>query len=85
MIFYFTGTGNSLYVAKQLDDERYSIPQAYSQKELHFTAERIGIVCPVYGHEMPGMVKEFLQKAVLETTYFYIVRSEERRVGKECH
>mgnify|MGYP001064305677 CR=1 FL=1 len=81
MIFYFTGTGNSLYVAKQLDDERYSIPQAYSQKELHFTAERIGIVCPVYGHEMPGMVKEFLQKAVLETTYFYIVLTYGNRHG----
>ena len=27
MIFYFTATGNSLYVAKQLDDKRFSIPQ----------------------------------------------------------
>ena len=27
MVFYFTGTGNSLYVAKQLDETRISIPQ----------------------------------------------------------
>ena len=27
MIFYFTGTGNSLYAAKHFDKELYSIPQ----------------------------------------------------------
>lgn len=27
MVLYFTGTGNSLYVAKKLDDVRLSIPQ----------------------------------------------------------
>ena len=26
MILYFTATGNSLYVARQLDNERFSIP-----------------------------------------------------------
>ena len=62
MIFYFTGTGNSLYVAKQLDAERISIPQALKQENMTFEAPAIGVVCPVYGHEMPGMVKEFLQR-----------------------
>ena len=28
VIFYFTATGNSLYVAKNLEDERVSIAQA---------------------------------------------------------
>lgn len=28
MTFYFTATGNSLYVAKQLDESPISIPQA---------------------------------------------------------
>ncbi len=32
MIFYFTGTGNSLYAAKKLDEERISIPQALRWK-----------------------------------------------------
>ena len=57
MIFYFTGTGNSLYVAKELDEEIISIPQVIKQERLEFAADSIGIVCPVYGHEMPGMVK----------------------------
>ncbi|MBD5476273.1 MAG: flavodoxin family protein, partial [Lachnospiraceae bacterium] len=56
MIFYFTGTGNSLYVAKELDEEIISIPQVIKQERLEFAADSIGIVCPIYGHEMPGMV-----------------------------
>lgn len=73
MVFYFTGTGNSLYVAKCLDAERISIPQAIHGESLDFTADSIGIVCPVYGHEVPAMVKEFVQKASFETDYFYMV------------
>lgn len=73
MVFYFTGTGNSLYVAKQLDETRISIPQVIHLEELTFEEESIGVVCPVYGHEMPGMVKEFLQKARFKTDYFYLV------------
>lgn len=73
MVFYFTGTGNSLYAAKYLDTERASIPQAIHGESLAFQAERIGIVCPVYGHEMPKLVKEFIKKFTFQTDYFYIV------------
>jgi hypothetical protein len=65
MIFYFTGTGNSLYVAKQLEEEPISIPQVIHKEELSFRASSIGVVCPVYGHEMPGMVKEFIKRQIL--------------------
>ena len=81
MVFYFTGTGNSLYAAKQLDNERYSIPQMLREKNLSYTAEKIGVVCPVYGHEMPGMVKKFLKKAVFDTDYFYIILTYGNRHG----
>lgn len=73
MIFYFTGTGNSLYIAKQLDENIVSIPQVIKNEELKFTADKIGVVCPIYGHEMPKMVKEFLAKAEFNTSYFYII------------
>lgn len=46
MVFYFTGTGNSLYAAKELDAEIISIPQAIKQERLEFAADSIGIVCP---------------------------------------
>ena len=46
MIFYYTATGNSLYVAKRLSDNLLSIPQLMKQDELVFEDETIGIVCP---------------------------------------
>lgn len=73
MVFYFTGTGNSLYVAKELDRDCISIPQAVHDINAVYEDTRIGIVCPVYGHEMPAMVKEFLKKSVFHTEYFYLV------------
>ena len=36
MVFYFTATGNSLYVAKQLDEERLSIPQEMNRENRHY-------------------------------------------------
>lgn len=73
MIFYFTGTGNSLYVAKTLDEEIISIPQVIKQERLEFAAGSIGIVCPVYGHEMPAMVKEFIRRVSFDTGYLFVV------------
>lgn len=67
MVFYFTATGNSLYIAKQLESEPVSIPQIINNTDLTFEADKIGIVCPVYGHEMPKMVKEFIKKATFKT------------------
>ena len=35
MLFYFTGTGNSLYVARQIEEKPISIPQIlHQEKEL---------------------------------------------------
>ena len=73
MVFYFTATGNSLYIAKQLESEPVSIPQVINNPDLTFEADKIGIVCPVYGHEMPKIVKEFIRKVTFKTDYFYII------------
>jgi len=81
MVFYFTGTGNSLYIAKQIEREPISIPQIMQRECLEFTAERIGIVAPVYGHEVPTMVKEFLKKSVFYTNYFYMILTYGNRHG----
>ena len=44
MIFYFTGTGNSLAVAKRLNGELVSIPQVMKEKNFIFEDEAIGII-----------------------------------------
>lgn len=33
MLFYFTGTGNSLYVAKNIENNPISIPQIINKQE----------------------------------------------------
>lgn len=81
MIFYFTATGNSLYAAKYLEDELVSIPQAIHEDSPVFEAEKIGIVCPVYGHEVPPMVREFMKKAEFKTDYFYMILTYGNRHG----
>lgn len=81
MLFYFTGTGNSLYAAKSIESELYSIPQVMHCARLEFTAETIGVVCPIYGHEVPPMVREFLCKGKFHTGYFYMVLTYGNRHG----
>jgi len=73
MIFYFSATGNSLYVAKQLDTEIYSIPQEMKKTDRHYKADKIGIVCPLFEFEMPDYVKDFIRSSSFDTPYFYII------------
>ena len=80
MVFYFTATGNSLYAARQLDCECYSIPQEM-HGEMLYKADMIGIVCPVYGHEMPQLVKDFITKASFGTDYLYLILTYGNRHG----
>ena len=81
MVFYFTGTGNSLYIAKQIEKEPVSIPQVMRQEHLEYRADAIGIVAPVYGHEVPAMVRDFLKRAVFHTDYFYMILTYGNRHG----
>lgn len=81
VVFYFTATGNSLYVAKQLDEKPISIAQAVHDTGKVYQAEKIGIVCPVYGHGVPALVREFLEHAAFETPYFYMILTFGNRHG----
>lgn len=81
MVFYFTGTGNSLYVAKQIDPSPISIPQVMKQERPEFSGESIGVVAPIYGHELPSMVKGFLKKTAFHTDYFYLILTYGNRHG----
>ena len=76
IIFYFTGTGNCLYIARQLagaDTELLSIPQMVKRGKYEFEADEIGIVYPIYGHMPPHMVRQFIQKARLKAGYKFAV------------
>ncbi len=70
-LFYFSGTGNSLFLAKKLADRLGSegeslkiIPLAGLAKDKPYEtfAERIGIVFPVYFYDIPDIVKSFISR-----------------------
>ena len=76
IVLYFTGTGNSLYVARQLAGkhaEVLSIPQMVKQGRYEFEADEIGIVYPIYGHMPPYMVRQFIRRAKLKAEYKFAV------------
>ncbi|MBQ7811682.1 MAG: flavodoxin family protein, partial [Bacteroidales bacterium] len=74
IVFYFTATGNSLFVARELGGENIiSIPQALKNDKLEYEADEIGIVYPIYGHMPPNIVKDFLKAARLKADYFFAV------------
>ena len=81
-ICYFTGTGNSLYVAKRIGGDLYPISQLMRQHEIVIKDDAVGIVCPVYAGEMPMMVRDFLSKASIETDYFFFVFTYGMRYGE---
>jgi len=73
-ILYFTATGNSLYLAKELGDSKLiSIPQARKESNFVFSDDKIGLVFPVYGWNPMPYVKDFLRKAEFHTDYLFAV------------
>lgn len=72
-IFYFTATGNSLYVAKRIGGELCSIPQVLKEGKREFEEEVIGFVFPCYGFGIPRIVKNFIQKSKFKANYFFAV------------
>lgn len=72
-IFYFTATGNNLYVAKRIGGEIYSIPKLMKEGRYEFEDEKIGIVFPTYYGTVPKIVEEFLNKAKLTSSYIFAV------------
>lgn len=70
-LFFFSGTGNSLYVAGRMAKEPVSIPQEMRKSHRDYSASSIGIVCPVYYGEIPGYVQKFLKTSTFATPYFY--------------
>ncbi|WAC05316.1 MAG: EFR1 family ferrodoxin [Methanoregula sp.] len=68
IIYYFTGTGNSLAVAKKIcgslgDCEPVPIASFdVTKEEIVPRADRVGIVCPVYFLGLPTIVARFAEK-----------------------
>ena len=67
IMYYFSGTGNSLRVANDLqrivaDSNTIGILSLRGMDIIRPKAEAIGFVFPIYCHTVPAVVKEFIAK-----------------------
>lgn len=69
MIFYFSGTGNTRWVAsemaKGIGEELLFIPNLLRERRFEFTlkeGERLGFCFPTHGWQPPGIVRMFIQQ-----------------------
>lgn len=78
-IYYYSATGNSLSVAKQLNNslpnsELISILRCLKDEQLVVNSSHIGLVFPVHRMGIPQLVYEFLEKVLFpESTYVFVV------------
>lgn len=77
VIFYFTGTGNSKYLAEriaaQTGDELMNIAECVQDQNYSFRledGERLGFVVPVYFYGIPVIVLEFLKKLNVSSGHY---------------
>ena len=78
-IYYFTGTGNSLKIAKSLSEkldecELVPIAKVWEDDHLASSTEKVGFVFPLYWAGLPKIVYDFLSKIELtKSNYFFAV------------
>ncbi len=77
MIYYFTGTGNSLSVAQQLGEqtgsELMSIAEVLQGVVPKEDDEVVGIVFPIYAWSPPEIVLDFIRCYPIKARYVYAV------------
>ena len=85
-IFFFSGTGNSLYIAKELR-ERIKNTTLFNIKDCRDEAiviekERVGIVFPVYACGMPHIVERFVARLKPnENSYIFAISTSASGYG----
>ena len=86
-IFYFSGTGNSLSVVREIsnqlsDSEIIPIVSAAKNKVNATTAERVGLVFPVHAFSFPQIVEKFIKSlSIKPDTYLFAIAT---RMGSSC-
>lgn len=86
-MFYFSGTGNSLHIARSLAEQLgnttvISVPQALRGKT-DVTAERIGLVFPVYLYGLPTIMAKFIrQLQPAPGTYLFAIATYNGNPGR---
>ncbi|MHA1931170.1 MAG: EFR1 family ferrodoxin [Promethearchaeota archaeon] len=78
-IYFFTGTGNSLKIARNLteklgDCDLVPIAKVWQIENLISTSEKVGFIFPLYYSGLPKIVNDFVNKIDLsKSSYFFTV------------
>lgn len=78
-IYYFTGTGNSLKVARDLAErldncKLASIAKIWKENTIIPDTEKVGLIFPLYWMGLPKIIYDFVEKINLDKAkYFFIV------------
>ena len=77
-LYYFSGTGNSLVVARdiarKINGKLISIPSVMDKESIKIDADVVGIVFPAYYMRMPGIVERFINKLTnLQDKYIFAI------------
>ncbi|WP_143316258.1 EFR1 family ferrodoxin [Clostridium sp. HBUAS56017] len=91
MIFYFSGTGNSLWAAEKISiaqgQKLFSIADEIKKNNFEYTlddSELVGFVFPIYAWNAPKMVVDFINKLKLKNykaNYTFAISTCEANVG----
>ncbi|MGL4740937.1 MAG: EFR1 family ferrodoxin [Sarcina sp.] len=90
-IYFFSGTGNSHYVAKTLgfgleNSKLIHIGGLDLSNEIKSDANVIGIVFPTYFYDAPDIIKNFIKKLNVEkSTYIFIYQTCGGNVGNSSY
>lgn len=86
-IFYFSGTGNSLSVAREISNQLSDseiVPMIGAEKNAATvaTAERIGLIFPVHAFSFPQIVEKFIKSlSIKPDVYLFVIAT---RMGSSC-
>lgn len=76
-IYYFSGTGNSMFIAKELiklipNTELISVVKAIQENNFTIESENVGFVFPCHGTTIPIPIKIFVEKmSITFSKYFF--------------
>ena len=76
-IYYFSGTGNSLHVAKELqkripESKLISIVNLLKKEVIESSSDTVGFVFPIHLAMVPAPVMEFIKKLDLNSVEYIL-------------
>lgn len=86
-IFYFSGTGNTLYIAKQITSRMkgskiFSIPKELDSGDIDYNLETLGLIVPTYYLGLPQIVHKFIDEfRVQGVKYVFVIATKGWRIS----